>query len=424
MTMLITKTISLNVLPLTGAKEKSLIDLERKWLEGSNHCFETLRYWDAVAPDTPLTRYNLHRLEYKHVKKFTGLQSQMVVDLFKNVFTIWKKDNSDSINNASISYNIPRSGGLKYTKRNNPIAVVRALDKRIGLPISQDGALHRFKRFVKDGWKFTAFNLKRYRDGWKVLVSIKKDFAIKEEYDAVIGIDRGSRTLVALSVVNREGKILKQLYFGRDVWNRQRNISIRRSKLTEFADTGSHKAKRKLRKMRHDETNFVKTRCYEIAHEVVNLAKKYNAYIAIEDLKGLYNSRLNRKANRKVKRMPYYRFEVALRQVAGQNNTAVVAVPSAYTSQICSRCGSMHKTSSVLFKCPDCGYIANRDRNASVNIAFVAGLFSISIVKNPQISKRYAPVNGHAWKDDGVLGCSQHDTQSPDFKPPISIGGS
>ena len=422
--MLITKTISLNILPLTDTKEDSLTLLEQKWLDGSNHCFETLRYWDVVAPDTPLIRYNLHNFEYKHVKKFTGLQSQMVEDLFKNVFTIWKNDESDNINNASISYNIYRSGDLKYTKRNNPIAIVRTLDKRIGLPISKDGAWHRFKRFVKDGWKFTAFNLKRYRDGWKVLVSIKKDFAIKEGYDAVIGIDRGSRTLVALSVVNRNGKIIRQLYFGRDVWNRQRDISIRRSKLHEFADKRNSKARKKLREIRHDETNFVKTRCYEIAHQAVDLAKKYNAYIAIEDLKDLCKSRLYRKANRKVKRMPYHKFGVALQQIAGQNNIVVVAVPAAYTSQICSRCGSIHKTKSVLFKCHSCGYVANRDRNASVNIAFVAGLFSISIVKNPQINKRYAPVNGHAWEHDGVLSCLQHDTQSPDFKPPVSTGGS
>lgn len=422
--MLIIKTVSLNILPLTNVKEELLTNLEQKWLDGSNHCFETLRYWDAIAPDIPLTRYNLHHFEYKHIKKFTGLQSQMVVDLFKNVFTIWKKDKSDFIKNPCISYNIYRSGDMKCTKRNNPIVVVRTLDKRIGLPISQDGVWHRFRQFVKDDWRFTAFNLKRYKDGWKVLVSIKKNFVIKEGYDAIIGIDRGSRTLVALSIVNKEGKILKQLYLGRDIWNRQRDITIRRSKLKSFADKGDYKAKKKLAKLKDRESNFTKTRCYEIAHQVVNLAKKYNAFIAIEDLKGLHSSRLNRKGNRKAKRMPYYVFEVAFRQIAGQNNTAVVAIDPAYTSQICSRCGNIHKTISVLFKCPSCGFICNRDRNASVNIAFVAGLFSISIVKDPQISKRYASVNGHAWEHDGVLSCLQHDTQSPDFKPPISIGGS
>lgn len=421
--MQITKTISLNILPLTDAKKTSLAELEQKWLKGSNHCFETLRYWDAVAPNTHQTRYNLQNLEYHHVKKDTGLQSQLVVDLFKNVFTVWHESQATYIKNPCISYNIPRSGDLKYTKRKNPIAVVRTLDRRIGIPIAQDGAWYRFKQFLKNGWDFTAFQLKRYGNCWRILINIKKKFSIKKGYDAVIGIDRGSRTLVALSILNREGKIIKQLYLGRDIWNRQRDISIRRSKLQVFADKGDFKARNKLRKMKHDETNFVKTRCYEIAHEVVNLAKKYNAFISIEDLKGLCKSRLHRKSNRKVKRMPYYKFGVALQQIAWQDNTTVVAVPSAYTSQICSRCGSIHKTTSVVFKCPDCGYIANRDRNASVNIAFVAGIFFICIINNPQISKRYVSVNRHAWKHDGVLGCLQHNTQSPDFKPPNLFGG-
>ena len=422
--MLITKTVTLNILQLTDTKKKMLMNLEQKWLEGSNHCFETLRYWDAIAPDMPLTRYNLQHFEYKHIKKFTGLQSQLVVDLFKDVFAIWKNNKAGNINNASISYNIPRSGNLKYTERGNPIAIVRTLDKRIGLPISQDGTWYRFKQFVKDGWKFTAFNLKRYGDCWKVLISIKKVFTIRKRYDTVIGIDIGSRTLVALSIINKEGKILKQLYFGRDIWNRQRDISIRRSKLNSLADKGDRKAKRKLEKMSKDESNFVKTRCYEIAHQVINLTKKYNAYIAIEDLKGLSSSRLNRKANRKVKRMPYYRFGVALQQIARQNNTAVISINPAYTSQICSRCGNIYKTNNVLYKCPCCGFTCNRDRNASVNIALVAGLFSISIVKNPQTSKRYASVNRHAWKYDGVLGCLQHNTHSPNFKPTTLVVGS
>lgn len=422
--MQITKTISLNVLTLTDAKKTSLAELEQAWLEGSNHCFETLRYWDAVAPDTPQTRYNLQNLEYHHVKTFTGLQSQLVIDLFKNVFAVWHESHANYIEKPCIPYNIPRSGNLSYTKRKNPVAIVRMLDRRIGLPIAQDGSWYRFKQFVKDGWNFTAFQLKRYSSGWKILVSIKKKFTIKKGYDAVIGIDRGSRTLVALSVINREGRILKQLYLGRDIWNKQRNVSIRRSKLKTFADKGDCNAKRKLRKMQHDEANFVKTRCYEIAHDVVNLAKEYNAYIAIEDLKGLYKSRLHRKANRRVKRMPYYKFGVALQQVAGQKSTVVVSVLAAYTSQICSRCGCLHKTASVVFKCIGCGYIANRDRNASVNIAFVAGIFYICIINNPQISKRYASVNRHAWKDDGVLGCLQHDTQSPDFKPTTLVVGS
>jgi hypothetical protein len=40
-----------------------------------------------------------------------------------------------------------------------------------------------------------------------------------------------------------------------------------------------------------------KTQCWQVAH--VELAKRYNALIAIEDLKGLKDAEGNRKGNRK-----------------------------------------------------------------------------------------------------------------------------
>ncbi|MDQ7001349.1 MAG: transposase, partial [Ghiorsea sp.] len=46
-------------------------------------------------------------------------------------------------------------------------------------------------------------------------------------------------------------------------------------------------------------------------------------------------------------------------------------VPAAYTSQRCSSCGYTHKDNRVSqskFECQDCGYQANADFNASLNI--------------------------------------------------------
>jgi putative transposase len=48
----------------------------------------------------------------------------------------------------------------------------------------------------------------------------------------------------------------------------------------------------------------------------------------------------------------------------------VVAVPPAYTSQMCSGCGVLvHKGLSVRWHtCPDCGLALHRDHNAAKNI--------------------------------------------------------
>lgn len=115
--------------------------------------------------------------------------------------------------------------------------------------------------------------------------------------------------------------------------------------------------------------------------------------------------------------MPYYKFRVALEQVAGQNNIAIVVINPAYTRQRCSRCGKIHKTNKVVFKCPSCGFECNRDRNASVNIAYVAGKFFKTITAQAQNNIGNASTNRHIWKyEDGLDSCSQQ-AQPSDFKP-------
>ena len=42
-----------------------------------------------------------------------------------------------------------------------------------------------------------------------------------------------------------------------------------------------------MRRIKHDERNFVNTRIWQVAHEIVEIAMKYDAMIAIEKLKNL-----------------------------------------------------------------------------------------------------------------------------------------
>ena len=40
-----------------------------------------------------------------------------------------------------------------------------------------------------------------------------------------------------------------------------------------------------MRRIKHDERNFVNTRIWQVAHEIVEIAMKYDAVIAIEKLR-------------------------------------------------------------------------------------------------------------------------------------------
>jgi len=416
------RTVKLNILELTNIKNKSLNELLDRCIEAGNHLFETIDYLDLFGEST--TRYSLQKVEYRHLKDSFGLHSQIIVDLCKDVFTIFQ-NNGNSFSKYTIPYNVPRSGRLSKTKNGNPIMSVATLNRRIGLPVSQDGAWKRFNELIDSGYDFTSFRIKKVKSNWKIIVNLRKHFEIPDGFDSILGIDVGSRTLASVTILERDG-VKKQLYFGRDIWEKQRNISIRRSNIRSYVDKGSEKAKRKINKLRGYESNFVKTRSGQIAKKIVEFAKFHNSVIAIENLVGLKNSRLNRKSNRRVKRMPYNTFRVALESVCRRNSIKLVTVNPYHTSKSCPRCGNIgiRINKGSVFRCK-CGLIVNADRNASLNIALRAEQTILnSKVGSIQSTERDASVNRHGWQDVGCNVTRLHRYHSPDCKPTTSVVGS
>jgi IS605 OrfB family transposase len=328
------------------------------------------------------------------------------------------KTNPDKFNRVPIRFNIPRSGKFAETKRGNPIVVIASFNGngRIVLPIKQNGAYKRFVEHLGNGWKCTQFRLHKENGNWVMIANLRKKFKVKQSYRAVVGIDINSGSF-AITVLSGE-KAMKQLYFGRDIWHKQWKFMKRRSMLQRYADKGSRKARRALRKLKGNERNFVNTRIWQVAHEIVEIARRYDAVIAIEKLKNI--CKRNDKgekpvtANRKIYRIPFYKFRRAIQSVAWQSSTGVVEVPAAKTSQRCPRCGYTSKKNWVfingkrkLFRCIECGYEANPDRVASYNIATLAlerGLvsFETTLTTRPQCSRAGGVVSRPVRLDEEV----------------------
>ena len=409
--MEVVKTITLNLLEPTRVKQEKLIQLEHRYREA---------LFFVVAKGIKARRTKLQTMFYEDVRGF-GLHSQIANDLFKDAVAIL--NNGGQVKRVTIPYNIPRSGKFAYTKNGNPVVSIATLDGRIAISIAMDGAYQRYEELLEQGYDTTFFRLNHF----KIHVTLKKDFEIRQDYDAVLGVDVGVKRLAAVSIVDREGRILKQLYLGQDVGGRQRDIDLRRSKLKSYAKKGVRpcEAQQCLRRLRKYESSYTTTRCWQVAHEIVRLAERCNAFIAIEDLSGLKDAKGNRKGNRKSKRMPYHRFRVALESVAGQNGIKVVAVCPRGTSHICSRCGANGIRNRAIFKCPNCGNIMNADRNASVNVAIRAGIshpntngFFFALGSNGNL-----PVNARACVHDGVgIRCLQHSYQPPRHAHSFSCG--
>jgi IS605 OrfB family transposase len=364
---------------------------------------EYLRVLNATAKHLPAKSSNeLHHKTYSGIRKTSFLPSDIVQEARKDVWKSRKKLRN-GFRNCSIRLN---KRWFKFTasKRNNPVfSITYSPKKKLLIPVAVDRQFQRFKSFLGDGWLFD--NISLLKDG-RISVVLEKEFPkpeINQRY--VVGVDIGSSTLAAVSIFDiKTSKVVKQLYFGRDVSEWQRKYLERKAKLQSLADNGSGRAKKSLRKLKHKQFNFVKTRSGQVAQEIVNLAKKYDAYISIEKLKNIRGKRgrFRKDANRKISRIPYNKFKEFLCSNAEMFGVPLKEVDAYHTSKWCSACGAVndghYSGNYALYKCKVCGNIVNSDRKASLAIAAKSLLerenHELTIPDFAQISNRRVPVNG------------------------------
>jgi len=125
------------------------------------------------------------------------------------------------------------------------------------------------------------------------------------------------------------------------------------------------------------------------ARRIVDFAREHECDIIIlENLAGMIpDAERDRGLNRALVNWNRGNLAKWVKQLANDAGLLVVEVPPHWTSQLCSRCGALGARFSAgsdettgqpgaalfepvgkLFACPDCGYVANADHNASVNL--------------------------------------------------------
>ena len=345
----------------------------------------------------------LHHLTYKPIRKTSFLASDIVQEARKDIWA--KRKKLKKIRNCSIRLNSRWFKFIKSKRKNPLLRVTYSPGKTLAIPLKKDRQFQRFNSFLSNGWSFG--NLSLLKNG-KIAAVLEKEFPkSKEEKRFVVGIDIGSSTLAAVSVFDRKtSKVAKQLYFGRDVALEQGRYSRRRAKLQSLADKYSERAGKSLKKLKHKQNNFVKTRSGQIAKEITALARKYNASIAMEKLKNMRGKRgrINKKSNRKINRIPYAKFREFLKSNCEVFSIPIKEVDAYHTSKWCPHCGALnnghHTGNHSLYKCTKCGLSVNSDRKASLAIAIKSVLERATIA---QFSSTEAPVNGLVRPDGANL---------------------
>lgn len=202
----------------------------------------------------------------------------------------------------------------------------------------------------------------RQGGNWYVLMCIEKESPPTQEPTNVLAIDLGVRNLAvttnsANTRPNFYGQKLRQIR-GFHFWLRRK--------------LGQKKAFYKIRQLKSREFLQVNHELHQISKAIVEEAKRTNAIIVVDKLKGIRKSlKAGRRVRRLVNNFPYFRLVQYIRYKAQWAGLRVMEVSEAYTSQTCHNCYHRSKTARItqgLYRCKNCGKEYNADENGSRNI--------------------------------------------------------
>ena len=227
---------------------------------------------------------------------------------------------------------------------------------------------------TKDGYMIRSgtVSVKAGRFYVSVLVEIP-DINIDNNSNEGIGIDLGLKDFAIVSNgktyrnINKSAglkKLEKQLI------REQRSLSRKYENLKKGESTqraNIQKQRLKVQKLHHKMDNI---RTDYINKTIAEIVKTKPSYITIEDLnvKGMMKNRCLSKA---VASQKFYEFRTRLKAKCDENGIELRVADRFYpSSKTCHHCGSVRKNlklSDRIYRC-ECGYVADRDFNAALNL--------------------------------------------------------
>ena len=310
----------------------------------------------------------LQKKVYDDIRKESYLPSQVLLNLIRSSFHLKQKPiDKRNTERITLDYNIPRACKMFTNNGKLYFAITLRPKHRIAIPIEDNGSVRRFQKHIDNGWKIKQIGLTRNND---IIATISKRKTSKN-YKNILGIDTNSNN-VSVTALAPQGKVLKQLYLGKNLYNRKAKILRRKSKLQSYADKGSCKAKEKLRKLRRKVRNINKNAVGEIAKQIHHIADRYESRIIFERLHK-FQANKGKNANRKITLIPFrmLAMNTAIRSV--ETGIPLGYVDSYHTSKWCSGCGSVNPPHDpknyAIYRCRSCGLVVNSDRKASLAVA-------------------------------------------------------
>lgn len=299
---------------------------------------------------------DFHRKVYSTAKKRTSFNVQVICDIERSV---WRSKNKTL--GYTVKFNSPRNCKTFETKSMFFIELGICPRNRVAIPITKNRNFQRYTDLLRNGWTCKTYGLTSNLD---IVAYLSKEDTVLLEKRNALGIDFNAKR-IAVSVLSDKGKVLDQRYFGTNIWIKRKRIMERRSKMQSSNNIPA------LRRLRTKERNFVETNIGQMIKSITDMALRFDADIAIENLKRFKSK--GKRFNKIVMRMPFGKFRETLASRCFDKGITLNIVDSWHTSKFCNHCGAVgkgHESGNyALFRCKECGVELNSDRNASKNVA-------------------------------------------------------
>ena len=299
----------------------------------------------------------IHKICYYEVRERFGLSSQMAVRAIGKVSESYKV-------NKKTFHTFHDTGAMVYDQRilsfdGLEIASLLTLDGRVKVPM----VLGDYHQGLLYGKRVRGQADLILQDGvFYLLLVVDLPEPPKIDVKEFLGVDLGVVNIATTS----DGKE----YSGSAVRGiRYRHVALRK----KLQKKGTKSAKRLLKKRRRKEQRFATDVNHCISKQIVSVAKDNEHGIAMEDLGGIRERLTVRKAQRReLSSWAFAQLRQFVTYKAVLAGVEIQFVDPRNTSRTCTKCDNIDKKNRKTqshFECTACGFVANADINAAINIS-------------------------------------------------------
>ena len=322
---------------------------------------------DYVFQTHNLKQFSLNKALYTELRERFGLKSQMAQSVFKTVIARYKTVLENESRWIKPSFKKPQYDlvwNRDYSLTQNCFSV-NTLNRRVKLPYFAEGMSKYFDHTI---YKFGTAKLVNKHGKYFLHIPVTYNIEESDISDIcnVVGIDRGINFVVA----TYDSKHKSGFVSGKAIKQKRAHYSKLRKEL-QIRQTPS--ARRRMKAIGSRENRWMQDVNHCVSKALVKNNPKHTLFV-LEDLSGVRNAteRVKTKGRYVSVSWAFYDLEQKLMYKAKQNQSTVIKVNPAYTSQCCPGCGHMEKANRNkkihLFSCKNCGYKSNDDRIGAMNL--------------------------------------------------------